>query len=128
MSMFLAGFFLIILSGCAQNPKDIAPAYASTVPYETWTCEQLAQETVRIDQALVTASATQTQTRSGDTIAVILIGLPLSSMSGANVAPQIAYLKGQSDAIRQVMIRKNCSTLLAHIPAPPLAATPSPGS
>jgi hypothetical protein len=34
-------------------------------------------------------------------------------MSGSNVAPQVASLKGQSDAVNQVMIAKNCSTIAA---------------
>jgi hypothetical protein len=104
------------LVGCATKPEAIAPSYVSTVPYETWTCKQLTEETVRVEQALATASAQQSQARSNDIAGVLLIGLPVSTMSGENVAPQIASLKGQRDAVAQTMIRKNCSSIPA---APP---------
>jgi hypothetical protein len=34
--------------------------------------------------------------------------LPVSSLSGDNIAPEIARLKGEEEAIRKAMIRKNC--------------------
>lgn len=110
------------LSGCAAPPSAIAPAYTSQVPYESYTCKQLGQESQRIDAALTTASAEQDKARQGDTVGVIFLGLPVSSLSGQNVAPQIASLKGQQDAVQQVMIEKNCS------PAPSIVAAPAPAA
>jgi len=110
-----AAGLLICLAACAQAPEQIEPSYVSSVPYETWSCQQLGEETVRLNQALATASQTQDQTRSNDTAGVILLGLPVASMSGGNIAPQIASLKGQQDAVRQMMISKNCPA----VPPPP---------
>ena len=101
---------LAILAGCAAKPESIAPAYVSTIPYESWTCEQLASETQHIEQAMTTAYAQQNQARGNDIAGVILIGLPVSSMSGGNVAPQIAALKGQQEAVRLTMQKKGCAT------------------
>lgn len=39
------------LSACAKSPESIALAYQTEVPYLTWTCEQLAQEDVRLNLA-----------------------------------------------------------------------------
>jgi hypothetical protein len=78
------------------------------VPYQGWSCSQLGQEVVRVDAALTVASEQQKKARSNDVAGVILIGLPVSSLSGDNIAPQIASLKGQKQAIEQVMITKNC--------------------
>lgn len=99
----------VALSACAKSPESIAPSYVSTVPYESWSCDQLAQETVRVEQALAVASEQQEKARGNDVVGVLLIGLPVSSLSGDNVAPQVANLKGQKAALEQTMIRKNCS-------------------
>lgn len=99
-----------MLAGCAAKPETIAPAYVSTIPYETWTCEQLASETQHIETAMSGAYAQQNQARTNDAVGVFFIGLPVSTMSGGNVAPQIANLKGQQEAVRQTMQRKGCAT------------------
>jgi hypothetical protein len=96
-----------------QGPNAIAPAYVSSVPYEAWSCQQLAQESVRVNEALTVASAQQEKARGNDIVGVVLIGLPVSSLSGDNIAPQIANLKGQRDAVAQTMIAKNCSQSFA---------------
>jgi hypothetical protein len=48
--------------------------------------------------------------RSNDVAGWIFIGLPVGSMSGGNVAPEIANFKGQIEAVQQAMIRKSCSS------------------
>lgn len=40
---------------------------------------------------------------------MILIGLPVSSLSGDNIAPEIARLKGEQQTIDRVMIQKQCT-------------------
>jgi hypothetical protein len=99
----------LLAAGCAKDPKSIAPSYVSQVTYQDWTCQQLGQEVVRVDAALTEASAQQVKARGNDIAGVILIGLPVSSLSGDNIAPQIANLKGQKNAIEQVLIMKNCA-------------------
>jgi hypothetical protein len=42
----------------------------------------------------------QNQTRSNDIAGIILIGLPISSMSGGNIAPEIARYKGKLEAVQ----------------------------
>jgi hypothetical protein len=96
------------LAGCAQSPDSIQPAYVSTIPYESWTCQQLGGEHLHLSTALATASVQQESARSGDVAGIILLGLPVSSMSGGNIAPQIALYKGQQEAVRQVLGRKAC--------------------
>lgn len=56
-------------------------------------------------------------------VGVILIGLPVSSLSGDNIAPEIARLKGEQEAVRKAMVLKNCS--VAAVP-PPLTAAKAP--
>ncbi len=98
----------LIDAGCAKSPESIAPAYISTVNYQSWSCAQLAEEQGRLNQALAEASTQQRNARTNDTIGVIFIGLPVSSLSGDNIAPQIANLKGQIVAVQQAASLKNC--------------------
>jgi hypothetical protein len=40
---------------------------------------------------------------------VIFLGLPISSMTGGNVASEVARLKGHTNAVRQAMIKQSCA-------------------
>jgi len=106
---YLVVFLLITLLGCAQSPDSIQPAYVSTFTYQNWTCEQLAEEQIYLDNAYTSAAAEQNHARTVDTWGVILIGVPTASLSGENIAPQVASIKGQQEAVRQSEIQKNCS-------------------
>ncbi len=99
---------LVALAACAQSPDKIAPAYVSAVPYQNFTCSQLEQEVANLTVALSEAGQVQQQARTHDTIGIILIGLPLSSMTGGNVAPEIARLKGEMEAVREASNEKQC--------------------
>lgn len=112
---------LAVVAGCAARPEDIQPAYVSEMAYHHWDCQQLATEQQNVATALMNASAQQNQARSNDVAGVILIGLPVSSLSGSNVAPQVANLKGQQEAIRKAMITKKCGPLATpgSVPAAP---------
>ena len=100
----------IVFCGCAKSPESIAPAYISELNYRNWNCYQLADEGQRLSSALATASIQQQNARTNDTVGVILLGLPVSSLSGDNIAPEIARLKGEQEAIRKASISKVCET------------------
>jgi len=108
------------VGACAPTPESIAPAYVSEVPYRSYTCEQLGEEQVRLNQALATASAQQSNARSNDTVGIILIGLPVGSMSGQSIAPQIALYKGQLEAVHRASIRNSCPEMTRIQPALPI--------
>ena len=101
---------LVFLSGCAKSPESISPAYISEVGYLNWSCQQLAEEDGKLRNALAVASTQQENARTNDTVGVLLIGLPVSSLSGDNIAPEIARLKGEAEAIRKASVRKSCIT------------------
>jgi len=39
---------------------------------------------------------------------VVLIGLPVASLSGDNIAPEIARLKGEQEAVQKAKLRQGC--------------------
>lgn len=126
--MFFAIAVPVLLVGCAKAPESISPSYVSEVGYLSWTCEQLATETTRMSSAYSTAAAQQEKARTNDVVGVILIGLPVSSLSGDNIAPEIARLKGEQDAIRKAMISKQCANVPQAAPVKQPAAKPAGSS
>ena len=98
----------VALGACASKPENIQPSYVSTVPYESWSCQQLGEEQERLSLAYAAAAKQQNTARANDTAGVILLGLPLASMTGHNVAPEVARLKGLQDAVSRASILKNC--------------------
>ena len=93
---------LVAAAACAPTPESITPAYVSELPFRSYTCEQLGEEQARLNQALATASSQQNTARTNDVMGLILIKLPVGSLSGQSVAPQISFYKGSS---RQVHAR-----------------------
>ena len=98
----------VALTGCAASPESIAPSYVSPITYGSFRCADLAAEAARVDAALTQASAEQNQAHGSDVVGVLLIGVPVSTLSGTNVAPQVASLKGQQEAIRLASVQKRC--------------------
>lgn len=106
----VAGLAVLSLAACAKAPESIAPSYVSEVPYQSYSCTQLGQEKQRLEMAYATAAKAQNDARTGDAWGVFLIGMPTSSLSGGNIAPEIASLKGQMTAVDKTIIAKNCAT------------------
>lgn len=117
-----------VLAACAPAPESIQAAYVSDLPYRGYSCDQLGEEGIRLQQALATASVAQSNARSNDTVGIILIGLPVGSMSGQSIAPQIALYKGQIEAVRTASLRNNCPEMTRiHPSVPPGTPTVQPG-
>ena len=98
----------VSLVGCATAPENIAPAYISEMTYMNYTREQLSQEQSRLVSALATTSEAQRcRARSGDTVGVILLGVPTASLSGSNMASEAARLKGELQSLQKAATLKN---------------------
>jgi hypothetical protein len=95
-------------AGCAKKPESIAAAYVSEMPYMNYTCPQLGEKEARLSKAYATAAKQQEAARRNDTVMVVLIGLPVASLSGDNIAPEIARLKGEQEAVQKAKLRQGC--------------------
>jgi hypothetical protein len=99
----------LVLAGCAQQPENIAAADIGPNPYTGFSCSQLAQEELRVTQALENSSADQRRAANGDAWGVFLLGLPVSSMSGLDQETAIAVARGRLQAIDQRQAALGCS-------------------
>ena len=106
---FLALMALFVVAACAPAPESIQPSFVNDNHYQSWTCRQLHEEVLRLDATLAAASFKQHSARSSDKIGVLFTGLPLASISGQNIAPEIARYKGEKEAARRVLVLKQCA-------------------
>ena len=105
--LFCIGVFL---SGCAANPKNIAPSDVSYVSYLNLDCEQLAAEQRRLITSLFSTSLVQQQVRGNDFASVIFTGVPVAWIDGTDKKSIIAGLKGELLAVQKAIIEEKCDT------------------
>jgi hypothetical protein len=96
------------LGACAKHPDAIAATYVSHASYRGLDCDALSQEQQRLGAILARASNQQENARMNDALGIILIGVPVSSLSGDNIAAEIARLKGENEALNRRMLEADC--------------------
>ena len=99
---------LLAVAACAAAPESIQATYVPETPFLAMSCEQLGAEQARLAMSLQQNSTQQRNARTNDTLGVLFVGLPLSSMSGSNVAGTIAQQRGMQEAMQRVAVQKNC--------------------
>lgn len=99
---------MLAVTACAAAPESIQATYVPETPFQAMSCDQLAAEQARLAMSLEQSSTQQRNARTNDTVGVLLVGLPLSSMSGSNVATTIAQQRGMQQAMQRVAMQKNC--------------------
>lgn len=116
-----------LLAGCAKNPESIAPMTMPLNAYSGLTCEQLALELQKSQTELLQAEASQRSAVTGDAVGVFLIGVPVSSLSGADKEGIVAQKKGEVIAIQGAQRQGGCMVAPSAMPvAPKPKPTPAP--
>lgn len=105
-----AAFAASMLVGCAKNPESITPMTMPVNAYSGLTCDQLAAERQKSAAALASVEAQQRQAVTGDAVGVFLIGVPMSSLTGADKEGLVAQHKGELIAIQTAQRNAKCST------------------
>ena len=108
---------LVFLSACASKSKDIESAEVSPLAYQSYDCEQIGQEMLKVGLNLSAVSSRQDSTATKDAVAmgagIIFWPSFFFLASGDDSKEEIARLKGESEALEQSAISKQCSTILA---------------
>ena len=100
-------------AGCASRSENIGAAYVSPVAYQSYSCQQIAQESARVSSRAAQLSGVQDSKATSDAIAtgvaVVLFWPAAFLIKGDSAtAGELASLKGQRDAIEQASIAKRC--------------------
>lgn len=104
----IAALAALAVAACATPPSRVLPAYVSPTVYAGLSCAELQAEDARLAVALANVYRRQNRTRTADSWGVFLIGVPVGTVAGNNVAGQVAQVKGEQAAVRQAMAARAC--------------------
>ncbi|WP_148043726.1 hypothetical protein [Paracoccus methylarcula] len=99
---------LAVLAACAKTPENISGIDLGDGGYSGYSCGQLQQEYVNLGHKLSNLYNEQRSAQTGDTLGVILIGVPMSSVGGGDKETEIAVVKGKIQSAEKVAIAKRC--------------------
>lgn len=118
-----------VLGGCATASKDIAASYTSPLQYQAYDCDQITQESVRIQARVSDLGGRLDQAASNDqgiAVAGALLFWPALFFLGGTKETEAEYgrLKGEYDALQQQAIMKKCTITNPVAPVqPPVTET-----
>ena len=95
---YLPFLALPLLAACAQNPASIAPVSMGNA-FAALPCQQAAADLTAERQALAALESKQKGAVAGDAVGVLLLGVPVSSLTGGDVSGHIGATKGKVIAL-----------------------------
>lgn len=110
---------IALSAGCATGSKEIKASYVSPMTYDAYSCQQLIQETQRLQGRISSVAGDVDQKASGDRVkmgvGLVLFWPTLFFLKGDGPeAQEYARLKGEHQALEDTYVRKNCANLLAN--------------
>ena len=121
---FIAGCLGVLmvasLGGCASSPGSISASYVSPLQYQSYDCEQIAQEMHRTTHKVQEVTGVQSEKAAGDALVVgvsLIVFWPalLLLAQGEDKSAELARLKGEAEALEQAAVQKKCTVLLDQI-------------
>lgn len=85
---------VLTLAACAQSPDAIAPVSMSGA-FDGMSCQAARSALIAERQTLASLDSAQRSAVAGDAVGVLLIGVPVSSLTGGDKAGLIAASKGK---------------------------------
>ena len=109
----------ILTSSCSSRSDRISGTYISPLAYKSYSCDQITQEMGRISRRVQEVAGAQDKKASSDAVAtgvgIVVFWPALFFLMSDDRKEELARLKGESEALEQVAIQKNCLTLLEQI-------------
>jgi len=116
LSAMMAGGVLL-LAGCASQPKDIQVQSVSSIAYDGYNCTQVGTEMSRVNDR-ITGLYAQLKSKADNDAAAMVVGMvlfwpALFLLEGGDGAEASEYgrLRGEMDALQQAGVRKSCEAL-----------------
>ena len=95
----------VAMTACAPGPNAVAPTAMPAGLYDGLTCTQARTEREASAAREAALSARQRSAATGDAIGVVLIGLPVSGLTGGDVSGQLAAERGRLIALDARLMR-----------------------
>lgn len=104
----------LVLGACASSPDKITAQYVSPLVYQGFDCGQMQAEAARINARVAEVTGQQQQAANNDatmmTVGLLLFWPSLFFIQGdKSKSAELSRLKGESDALQQAYIQKNCN-------------------
>jgi hypothetical protein len=109
LRLFYTTLIAFSLAACAKNADRVLPVSVPSLEYERMSCADLATARLHVLEAVNALSLSQERAASNDAFGVMLLGLPVASMSGADREAELAVAKGRDLAIQSAQSAKRCS-------------------
>ncbi|MCY0147792.1 hypothetical protein OEG84_08700 [Hoeflea sp. G2-23] len=105
---FLTLFAIAALSSCAKRPDAIAPTAFPVETYANLECQEINTSLTTEQGTLAALSAAQSSAANTDAVGVLLLGIPVASLTDGDKEGMIAVSKGKVQALEAARIRKGC--------------------
>ena len=107
---------IVLVSACSTASQNISSAYVSPIQYQSYDCEQLAQEStrilVRVKQLGVQLDQAAQNDKAIGVVGAVLFWPALFALGGTKQQEaEYGRLKGEYEAVDQMRIQKKCSVL-----------------
>jgi len=99
---------MFVFAGCAKRPGAIVATNVPVSAYINENCQQLAQELINEKNNLAALSKSQNSAATRDAIGVFMLGVPVSSLLGADKEGDITVSKGKVNAMKLAIKQKGC--------------------
>ena len=107
-SLLIAAIAIVPLAGCAKRASEVAPAFIQPGSFAAFGCVELNAMAAAERRTLATLEADQNSAATGDTIGVLFVGVPISSVTGQDVEANLAISKGKMLEIEAAQAAKGC--------------------
>ncbi len=127
--LLAAGVAASHLGACAKGPDSVEARYVSPNTYQTWSCEQLVEEKLRLTREVDRVSGLQRENANTDT-AMMAVGLIIFWPALIGLAAtkdrkdELGRLKGEFEAVDLQVKGKQCSAPAPGMPSVPVPTTP----
>lgn len=131
LNIVIASATAFALAGCATASKDIAPAYASPMQYQSYDCQQIAAENDRLAARVSQLGGRLDEAANNDkaigVVGALLFWPALFALGGTKgQEAEYARIRGEHDALQQAAIQKKCGANF--VPSKPTDAVQTTGA
>lgn len=118
----------LFVAGCATSSDKIATAYVSPMQYQSYDCDQLTAESLRLNQRVTSLQGQVDKAASNDKaltgVGMILFWPALFALGGnQQQEAEYARLKGEHEAIQQAAVIKKCKGMVSTATQNPVASS-----
>jgi hypothetical protein len=111
---------VVLAAGCSTAARDVSPTYASPLPYQGYSCEQIAAESARIDKSASALGGRLDEAARHDRgimVAGLLLFWPALFALGGTKEEEAEYarLRGEQQALAQTGAAKGCNGNVAAV-------------